>query len=436
LAAHPSPLIAFDERTRGLTVRLPPTADADFFEGALAALIEVDDRAQSVDLVVTDYERFGLLGEARLLTFLLHARAKGVALSASTGDRTGSWDDFPLKYKQLFLGTLAGLLIGQFAEAVVNKAEVDHVATIQELQPDRIEASEGLLGQRTTFGDEQVGPGYEITVPFLDRWAGGHTPPKTHALALTPPRSDFVTDLEALWDGLGVHLGSDRAEAFGTFLHEAFENAADHGGAPEDQAPEQAWPTLRFLLVRRSKSFSSDRYAGGSSVFGLSDYLRHLRGAPSWLKLQSLRRHSGAQLLELTVADAGIGIGATMGDGRDVYDEPVEREFETLQRAMQHDGTRYSEWSGRGLGFPNMLYAAESSDGLLLVRSGRVGGFQHFLGRGREADGLELSRDHPLPFIHGTTVTLLLVAPLDEGVHSRQLVLESELEPAVAPAGP
>jgi hypothetical protein len=137
----------------------------------------------------------------------------------------------------------------------------------------------------------------------------------------------------------------------------------------------------------------------------------------------------GANLVELTVIDAGVGIAATLNRSIDIYSGPLEDERRCLQDAMTMDGTRYGPGSGAGIGFPAMLEATRKSDGVILVRSGRLSGYRHFLAD-EESDtppanlASLITSEEALTMVQGTTVTLLLVVPFRSEIHSDQLALE------------
>jgi hypothetical protein len=224
---------------------------------------------------------------------------------------------------------------------------------------------------------------------------------------------------------MSVNAAASIAQPIGTFLWEAFDNARRHGADGLDRTSGRPIPVMRFLHGRRTTEFANQRVATTTTtVPGLSDYLDHLSRHPIWRGLGSARSRGGARLVELTVADSGPGIAASMHGSVAIYHDSLERERKLFKKAMTMAGTRYGEGSGQGLGFPMMLRATRAGNGVLLIRSGRLMAYRHYLGDEPHHDSIVTIASDQLAHVWGTTVSLVVIVPLKPTVAPEQMTLE------------
>jgi hypothetical protein len=173
-------------------------------------------------------------------------------------------------------------------------------------------------------------------------------------------------------------------------MNELVQNTRDHALAKLDGG---AIGGARFLTVRRinANTHDADWYEGADPAF--VHYLRDLND-------------DSADLVELTVADSGIGVAARLAGRMDVYEGPIEDEKEHLARAFRSGvSSKPKSMSGRGEGFPNVLRAVKALGGMLAIRTGRLLKYKHFASEAT----------HNLPativersLVRGTTVSILV----------------------------
>ena len=243
----------------------------------------------------------------------------------------------------------------------------------------------------------------------------------------------FNNRLGDLLEPLGVSLANASPNtsrwfnALKTFAFEASENTWDHGRLDFETRPIRS---LRFVRLRRidigDRGFDITKVAPGfEKSFG--EYLASLTAAHD---LTSSWGQKGGRLVEVTIADGGVGIAAKMADGFDVFEGPLEAEREHLSNALLPGRTTKSPSEpGRGRGFRKMLRACFQLSGLTIVRTGRLrvsrtyrrpdGSKEHvdFNDSSSEAYTPEVN-DTPLPLLAGTSVSLIF--PIDRQGRARR----------------
>ena len=347
---------------------LPSLLTASAIEDWLAS---IPPTTKKVVLHLGSWERSGPFADARLQGALCLLHRNGVDTIAHvppitlTGKRAADAfrDPDPLQpggpltpTERHLAGSVAGLSVGQLCGF-----DEDH-NHIPELQ------RQTLLRRRYLFG---WGAELALVVPVEAQPTG------------LPRRS--AKDREALFSNrfgdllkpLGVSptdAPPDTSRWFNalkTFTFEASENTWDHGQLDFDVHPIRS---LRFVRLRRldigDRGLDITKVAPGfDEPFG--EYLTSLAAAPDLLPSQWNR--DGGRLVEVTVADGGVGIAAKMAGGFDVFKGPLEAEIEHLSNALLPGRTTKSPSEpGRGQGFRKMLRACFQLSGLTVVRTGRL----------------------------------------------------------------
>jgi hypothetical protein len=216
----------------------------------------------------------------------------------------------------------------------------------------------------------------------------------------------LAEDLRLAWIG--------RHPEVKTFVLQAWENACEHGSTTEHGYPIDS---LRFLSIRRTDLESLKGLHDRTAESGLHRYVERMRE-----RAEGTAGERRTRLMEVTVADGGIGIPARMARTSNIYTEVYEQELGLFKRAMQPGGSSKARGEpGWGLGYRKMLRAAFHLNGIVVIRSGRVTVAKTYVGSEVAADdftnadsavfALEAT-DGGSPLIGGTAVSLFF--PLDQ----------------------
>ncbi len=290
-------------------------------------------------------------------------------------------------------GSVAGLAIGQLCGFDV---EHNH---IPELQRQTLFRRRYLFG----WGDEVA-----LVVPTETKPTGF---PRKSALVR---EAAFNNRLEDLLQPLGVSMKNARPATvqwfneLKTFAFEASENTWDHGRLDFDTLPIRS---IRFVRLRRidigERGFDLTEVAPGFEE-SFSNYLDSLVAADD---LPTRWDPKGGRLIEVTVADGGVGIAAKMAGGLDVFEESLEVETRYLLDALLPDGsTKSPSEPGRGQGLGKMLQACFRLSGLTIVRTGRLRASRTYRrpdGSNEAVDFGNTSSDAYIPKVSGSTLPLL-----------------------------
>ena len=403
---------------------LPRLLTAPAIEEWVAAIPPTTKR---VVLRLGSWERSGPFVDARLQGALCLLHRNGVGTIAHvppltfTGKRAeeafGDPDPLqpggPLTSTERHLaGSVAGLSIGQLCGF---DEEHNHIPELQR---------QALIKRRYLFGR---GAELALVVPVEAQPTG--LPRKSER----DREATFSNRLGDLLEPLGVSLANASPNtsrwfnALKTFAFEASENTWDHGRLDFDTRPIRS---LRFVRLRRidigDRGFDITKVAPGfEKSFG--EYLASLTAAHD---LTSSWGQEGGRLVEVTIADGGVGIAAKMADGFDVFEGPLEAEREHLSNALLPGRTTKSPSEpGRGQGFRKMLRTCFQLSGLTIVRTGRLRVSRTY----RRPDGSKEIvdfndpsskaytpevNDTPLPLLAGTSVSLIF--PIDRQSSARR----------------
>ena len=289
--------------------RLPPTLTALEIERWLASLPAT---TKKVIVRLGAWARTAPFADARLqgaLCFLHRSNIETIAnvptvtLSGNRADAAFA-DPHPLQQRnpstpteRRLAGSIAGLVIGQLCSF----DEEHH--RIPELQRKTLARRRYLFG----WGSELA-----LAVPTEISPTGFPRRPAFEREAI------FNNRLEDLLEPLGVSLKTARPStinwfhALKTFAFEASENTWDHGRVDFDALPIRS---IRFVRLRRidvgTVGFDRKEAAPGfEEPFG--DYIESLAKAED-LPVRWSRENG--RLVEVTIADGGVGIAAKMAGG-------------------------------------------------------------------------------------------------------------------------
>ena len=302
-------------------------------------------------------------------------------------------------------GSVAGLSIGQLCSF---DEEHNHIPELQR---------QTLTRRRYLFGW-----GSELALVALTDAKPTGVPRKSALVR----EAAFNNRLEDLLQPLGVSMKNakpatvDWFNELKTFAFEASENTWDHGRLDFYTRPIRS---IRFVRLRRidiggAGVDATDVAPGFEESF--SDYLDSLAAAHN---LPIRWGREGGRLVEVTVADGGVGIAAKMAGRFDVFEGSLEAETRYLLDALLPDGTTKSPSEpGRGQGLGKILRACYRLSGLTIVRTGRLRAsrtYRRIDGSNEVVDFNDRSSNayipnvnhNALPLLAGTSVSLIF--PID-----------------------
>ena len=397
---------------------LPRVLTAPIIEGWVASL---PPSTKKVVVRLGQWQRTGPFADARLQGALCLLHRKNIETAAKVPPRTFSGpradmafgDHDPLQETLLteterkLAGSIAGLTIGQLCTF---DAEHSHICPRQMAK---------LLERRYIFGR---GDQAALVVPTEAYATGRSGKPAVEREAF------FNNRLHDLLPSLGIAARKTRLGTVHWFNHlksfafEASENTWDHGRLDFDAHPIRS---LRFVRFRRIDigigGFDTKDAAPGFEQ-SFRNYIESLNAAKD---LPFVWNRDGGRLIEVTVADGGVGIAARMAGTLDVFEGPLETEAQYLLRALLPGGsTKTASAPGRGQGFRKMLRACFHLSGLTIVRTGRLRALKTY----RQIDGSNENADFAhaesgiyvpevnrssLPLLAGTSVSLIFpIAPV------------------------
>lgn len=304
-------------------------------------------------------------------------------------------------------GSIAGLVIGQLCTF-----DEDH-QDIPRLQLTTLKERAYLYGS----GSELA-----LAVPVEANPTG--TPRKpTHIRA-----SIFNNRLRDLLGPFGVSSRRTPPDWFAdlkTFAFEASENTWDHGRLDFSAHPIAS---IRFVRIKRLVVGKWGHDLAKVAPGFEDEFRKYLRALKAAKDLSGRWSPDGGRLVEVTIADGGVGIAAKMAGSFDVFDGSIETERKYVLNALKLGGTskRASE-PGRGQGFRKMLQVCSRRSGFMLVRSGRIAFSRTY----RKLDGstetvdfndadsmgyIPRINEDDLPLLAGTSVSM--VFPIDDLIYA------------------
>lgn len=396
--------------------RLPRLLTTSTIEKWVATL---SPTTKKVIVKLGSWRRTGPFADARLQSALCFLHRKDVetiaivppntlkgnradAAFANPADRDPLQPPDPLTPTERKLaGSVAGMVIGQLCSF-----DEEH-DDIPELQRKNLTQRRHLFG----WGAERA-----LVVPTETTPTG--LPRQTARVR----EAAFNNRLEELLEPLGVNMNNARQDtvqwfnALKMFAFEASENTWDHGRLDFDTRPIRS---VRFVRLRRidlgRKGLDIDKVAPGFEET-FRHYLESLAAAQD---LSTRWDPGGGRLIEVTVADGGVGISARMAGGFDVFEKSLDDEKRYLRDALlPNRTTKSASETGRGQGIGKMLHACFRLSGLTIVRTGRLEAWRTYRqpdGSKEDVDFKDASSDTytlnfsntALPLTAGTSVSLI-----------------------------
>lgn len=379
-----------------MLARLPQIVSADYLEAAPSLRTRSDVTGITID--ITDFRRSRVFAEARLLGLLMHARRRGAPVSVRLGSELPPFESGSgNKYWKLFTESISGFVLAQVATRIEGPLGYDRTHDVRMAQAQVLGGQKGILGS-----------GVEVAAPIVDVGTDSTdtiVPPASQVVLQNDIRQFTGLFNEILFRRLGL-AGIDSAAAIGLrdVAFEALQNTRDHGSTDLSGAP---LPGIRFLTIRRI------------NVHGdlVSDTLRNqsVEALPMAAYLEALTHYEGMgtknvrRLVEITVADSGIGIPARMAGRESIYQSDIEQERAYLHQALRADGTsKPRSVAGAGLGLFKLLQQTHRLKGIVVFRTGHLYMSRHYLG-GEPWPDLSLFdwSGHDGAFIAGSSVSVL-----------------------------
>lgn len=341
----------------------------------------------TVEFVLHEIRRGGLSSTARLLGLLARLREEGrkVRLIIHTGDNAkGVRADS--KYWEFFSGEMLGFILWTYSDSVVKHdgEEVRHLF-------------ESHLQTRTNDTAAQMRHGNRLGYLAQDDL---FTPPAAaiYESIKTGSRSELRRGLlEELYSSFNLAGSATDAEAaIASYVWEILRNTQVHGQI-------SGGPPMQGIRITELKRYSLDQFRENSVLAGATDHQ-----LTSYLT--KVRAASGkASIVEITVADSGPGIAATMLGSAEAPSRDGIEELEATRFAFTRRGTSLSRSDpDAGLGLILALRACRELDSFVSIRTGRVQLTKHYLTSDQANDQLWVREDRSLPLLAGTSVTILI----------------------------
>ena len=296
----------------------------------------------------------------------------------------GSW--------RIFTDSVLGLTFTRYCD-VLDVSGINRTSQLKQIQYDALNSGNGILGS-----------GKEISAPAIDEFPHPYT-----AELLNELDEDIFHDelYSLMFRRMGLPEGpKENFRSVFAFVFETIENTRDHALMDLSMQPVSG---LRFLYIRRM-NFAQEplsRLTEGADG-PLKDYATALVHATNATKFKP--RH----LIEITVADCGVGIPATMTRRMSIYQSrPVEERLQ-LERAIQPLGsTKPAYLHGRGLGLYKAMLATKDLKGMIVFRTGRMNLYKHYLAESESiSDHILNEWSQSSEAITGTSVSIVFPWPV------------------------
>jgi hypothetical protein len=322
-----------------------PVLQANLTFGAVDDLLDELERSRAKSFVIEVNEppTLGALAGARLVGLLARTRDLEVEVEIRVAEAVRL--DF-------FEEHIAGVLLVASGARVLRADGSDITAEIRRRLQARALSANGVLGANIQYLLLAVdNPGSSLT--SLHEY-----PPARDVDLQTFPRS-LVHLLETLFPFLQSRSGWP--EMVARYVFEIWQNASDHGTTTLSGVPLDG---IRAIFIS----------------FTPLDQISSLGDPVVTSYVAALRDHWNVRpgLLEISIADSGIGIPARLSGRREIYEAVDSEQMVFLQRAMEADASSKKR-RGSGLGFPKVLRVADRTRGLLLFRTGHLTAYKHYL---------------------------------------------------------
>lgn len=346
--------------------KIPKVLLASEVERWIAA---IPSTCTSVSVTLGKWEQTGPFADARLQGAICIFQRNGIRTSVNVPPDTlveqrafNAFDDpdplAPTGYitptERKLAGSVAGLVIGQLC-----KFDSRH-QNIPALQRETLEKRRYLFGN-----------GSEAALAIPTELVPTGVPRKSTLEREAVLHNRLIELLEPL--GTTNQFSPSASNWFSylkSFALEATDNTWDHGRLDFEMNPIRS---IRFVRLRRidvgDKGFDLQKLVPGFEN-SFRNYIECLHAAKD---LAGRWGPTGGRLIEITIADGGVGISARMSGGFDIYQGALQTETDCLLDALVPNGTTKSpSEAGRGQGFRKMLRACFNLSGLVAVRTGRL----------------------------------------------------------------
>jgi hypothetical protein len=341
-------------------------------------------RSSPIEEVAIDIQGFRVslpLADSRLLGLLVHLDRLGAKVRLEV-PVTGSSSRIPTgsALPNLFTQEVAGIALLSYSSSVATRHGADLRAELMELLDVTMRESQGQVTSpdRMTFLVQDSHPRFG--------------PPDSISHVIEGKRDAFdlnlITRLIKHFNLPG--LDTEHNIALNDFVWETLRNTQDHGNIGV-QPPRAG---LRYLDIRKFERRDLER---SGAKLGITDYLTSIGEI-----------YPRAPLIEITIADSGPGIAATMARGYSIYTGPPEIERERVIHAFTRSGSSKSNDDPHaGYGLRRALDVCTTLQGLLFVRTGRFEFTKNHFSQ-EPPERLEESSARLLPRTGGTSVSLII----------------------------
>jgi hypothetical protein len=356
-------------------IDLKPRVDVGDTE-MLAARFRTDG-GDRLRVSLNSVDRFDLLAETRLLALLAAARRRQLPIELHSSFDIDVGARSVKRLVDLFADTLGGVVLAQLASSIVDGSDTDRRPEIGRLQLERAAAGAGSFG----FGSEK-------SAPIVDLFGG----PPAAAMVTDQVGTEFDPLFRAWIASLHLEeLQEDWTDSLVDFTYEAFDNTRRHGVRTLDGGAIEG---VRFILLRSLNLAPGEAPALAERIAypPLSGYVRRLG--------DRLRRP--IRLAELTIADCGIGIPATLAGTTEIYRGDYTAERDLAVAAFERGRTSRRSQSRAGQGLAKAYRATRILNGLIALRTGRTHLFCDFT----DPSGATW-RDEEVALMPGTALSLL-----------------------------
>ncbi len=373
--------------------RLPDQISAGYIENLNSAISEAKPHTLTLDL--TDVKRCRLFAEGRLLGLLSLADRLSIKTNVELSAPLPPTTLGTSRYWKLFLESILGFILGQLATRIVDPAGRNWKLLIIDRQSNVLQSESHKNYQGI------IGSGKELAAPIVDRFGG---PPTSAIVTCNNPLMFPGLFRGLLFERFGLpRLNEAVVNTLSDFVFEALQNIRDHAAIDFNNEPVGG---VSFLSLRRLnlREEQLDDLIGQERT-PVSKYLEALKAViPTFHQRPD-------QLLEVTIADSGVGIPARMARSMTVYDRDFNLERDYLLRALTKDGTsKASSVVGCGLGLFKIMEATRNVKGLIVFRTGRLQMYRHYLGAEDDWPSLNLHDWDvgKIKLIGGTCISLIM----------------------------
>jgi hypothetical protein len=311
---------------------------------------DIGVEATPISLRLDRLHRCEFMAESRLVSLLAHARHAGCDVGLVTKFEIDVGTGSAKRLVDLFTHTIGGLVLAQMAHSVIDASGEDRRPEVVLAQAMTAIESEGFF----SFGSERA-------APMVDLFGGPAPPEMVNARSGANFDSDFRQWLHGMrLPELSVVEEERKLVSLIDFAYETFDNTRRHAVRTLEGRPVEG---VRFVLLRRV-ALDAQRSTDTAERVGpdpLADYLRRLA--------DTLQRST--PVVELTIADCGPGIAATVARSAEIHQGPWDDEAQTVLAAFaKHKRSGSRQVGDRGLA--KALRAVRELGGFVAVRTGRT----------------------------------------------------------------